>query len=206
MNLLSSHTEDVTVIPCLIVHLLHKMPSLSWLKPNHLFQARNCRETTHCPQQKSDNITSLKPRDWPNTTNIVIPIYGTISGLLNLSATSLLLNLQFENYKTHWKQNNSTSSELKKPGLEASSFLFDKTVVNLSLLEWKEQKDRQKSLIWSSELDALELTIQMSSGMAPGTEWPLAPGALFGQPLTADFSSVLSEMNPVHVQHNHTMM
>lgn len=203
MNLLSSHTEDVTVIPCLKVRLLQKMSRLSWLDPNHPFQARNCRETTCCPQQKSDKIRNLKLRDWPNTINIVISIHGNISGLLNLSATSLILNLLLEKHKGYWKQNNSTSSELKKPWLEASSFLLDMTVLNFCLPEWKEQEDLQKSHIWSSELNALELIFQMSSGMAPGMEWPLA---LLGQHLTAHFSSVLSEINPVHVQHNHTMM
>lgn len=146
MKLLSSHKEDVIVIPCPKVRLLHKMSGLSWLRPNHPFQARNCRETTCCPQQKCDNITNLKPRDWPNTTDMVIPIYSTVSGLLNLSAPSLMLHLLFEKHKAHWKQNTSTSSELQKPWLEASSFLLDKTALNFSLPEWKEQGDLQKPL------------------------------------------------------------
>lgn len=41
---------------------------------------------------------------------------------------------------------------------------------------------------------SLELTFQMSLGMAPGTEWPLAPGALLGQPLNAfQFSFIWNE-------------
>lgn len=105
MNLLSD-TENVIVIPCLKEHLLPKMPCLSCQEPSHQFQARNCRESTCYPQPKCDNITNLQPPDWPDSTKqychiILSHTHGTTyeSGLSNLSATFLILNVLFQKHK-----------------------------------------------------------------------------------------------------------